>query len=88
MTSQIDLPVTNLDTGTYAFVVTDNSKTRDVTLRKLNGGKTPLTTRAFKGTKTVRLDLFGGTWKLFSATNEKGIFALLKVTDPGTVVLG
>jgi plastocyanin len=73
-------PVKSLDEGTYRLVVTDRSAKQDVALRRPGGAKTSLTAKAFKGTKNVTLDLYGGTWKLFSAGNEAGVFSLIKVT--------
>jgi hypothetical protein len=73
-------PVTNLDEGTYRLVVTDGSAKRDVTLRRITGAKTLLTSKSFTGTKSVTLDLYGGTWKIYSAANEGGIFSFVKVT--------
>jgi hypothetical protein len=71
--------LTSLETGTYKLVVSDQSKKGDVTLRRVNGGKTALTSKAFTGQKTVTFDFLGGTWKLYSAANEKTAFSSFKV---------
>ena len=39
-----------------------------------------VTGKGFTGTKTVRMDLSPGQWKLFSAANEQGSFAFFVVT--------
>jgi plastocyanin len=74
-------PVTTLDEGTYKLVVSDNSAKRDVTLRKISGAKTVLTAKSYTGTKSLNVDLYGGTWKIYSAANEGGIFSFFKVTN-------
>ena len=72
--------VSKLITGTYNVVVSDKSSKRDLTLRKIGGGTTLLTGRGFTGTKTVSIDLGSGQWKIYSATNEQGVFSFFKVT--------
>jgi len=74
-------PVKTLDAGTYKLVVTDASAKRDVSLRRIGGSKSQLTSKAFKGTKSVNLDFLGGQWKIYSAANEGGIFSFFKVTN-------
>ena len=49
--------VTKLTTGTYNVVVSDTSSKRDLSLRRIGGGTTLLTSKAFTGTKTVSIDL-------------------------------
>jgi len=74
-------PVTSLDTGKYKLVVTDKSAKRSVMLKRVNGSARTLTSTAFKGKKTIGLDLFGGTWRLYVAGNEKSIFSVFDVSD-------
>ena len=73
-------PVRKLATGTYNIVVSDRSSKRDVTLRRIGGTTKLLTSRAFKGRKKVRIDLFGGQWKIYSAAREQAVFAFFRVT--------
>jgi plastocyanin len=73
-------PVRKLATGTYNVVVSDKSNKRDVTLRRIGGTTTLLTTRAFKGTKKISIDLVGGQWKIYSAAREQAVFAFFRVT--------
>jgi hypothetical protein len=72
--------VTKLGRGTYSFVVSDKSGKQDVSVRRIGGSNSLLTGKGFTGTKTVRIDLSPGQWKLFSAANEQGIFAFFTVT--------
>jgi hypothetical protein len=69
--------VKTLDEGTYRFVVTDGSPRQDVTLQRPGGSKTALTAKAYRGTRSVNVDLYGGTWKLSSA----GLVALIRVAS-------
>ena len=73
--------VKTLDEGTYKLVVTDSSPRQDVTLQRPGGSKTALTAKAFKGTKTVNVDFYGGTWKLYSAAGGTGIVSLITVAN-------
>jgi hypothetical protein len=66
--------------GTYTVVVSDASAKRDVSLRRIGGNPSQLTPVSFTGTKTVRVTLTPGQWKLFSAANEQGVFAFFTVT--------
>ena len=50
-------------------------------LKHVNGTARQLTSTAFKGKKNVRLDLYGGTWRLYVAGSEKSVFSLLRVSD-------
>lgn len=72
--------VTKLTTGTYHVVVSDSSSKRDLSLRRIGGGTTLLTSKSFTGTKTVSIDLGSGQWKIYSAANEQGIFSFFRVT--------
>ncbi len=72
--------VVKLPTGTYNVIVSDKSRKRDVTLRRIGGTSTLLTGRAFKGTKKVSIDLVGGQWKIYSAAREQAVFAFFRVT--------
>jgi hypothetical protein len=72
--------VKKLAQGTYTFVVSDKSSKRDLSLRRIGGTSSVLTTRAYRGTKTVRIKLSPGQWKLFSAANEQGVFSFFTVT--------
>ncbi len=69
-----------LSSGTYNVVVSDKSAKRDLTLRRIGGGTTLLTSKSFTGTKTVSIDLTSGQWKIYSAANEGGIFSFFNVT--------
>jgi hypothetical protein len=72
--------VTKLSRGTYNLVISDKSAKQDVSLRRIGGSNSLLTGKSFMGTKTVRIDLSPGQWKLFSAANEGGIFSFFVVT--------
>lgn len=71
--------VSKLSTGKYNVSVTDKSAKRDVTLRRIGGGTTVLTSRSFTGTKSVSIDLTAGQWKLYAAANEQAVFSFFTV---------
>jgi hypothetical protein len=75
-------PLTNAAAGTYKLVVTDRSKSLDLSLVQTKGGinEQPLTSITFTGTKTVTVDLLAGRWKVYS-TAGKGVFANFTVTQ-------
>jgi plastocyanin len=72
--------VTSVPAGSYNVVVSDGSSKRDVTLRRIGGSGSALTSKSFTGTKSVSVDFTAGQWKLYSASNEGGIFSFVKVT--------
>jgi hypothetical protein len=72
--------VKSLPRGTYNIVISDKSAKRDLTLRRIGGSNSLLTSKGFTGTRTVNVDLDPGQWKIFSAANEGGIFSFFRVT--------
>jgi hypothetical protein len=73
--------LTKLAAGTYRLVVADTSKSLALNLAQTRGGaiEQALTTAAFRGTKTVTVDLGAGQWKIYSAAG-KGVSASFTVT--------
>jgi hypothetical protein len=74
-------PLTKAGAGTYKFVVTDRSKSLDLSLVQTRGGsdEQPLTGTSFTGTKTVTVDLLAGRWKVYSAAGQ-GVLSSFTVT--------
>ena len=74
-------PLTKAAAGTYKLVVTDRSKSLDLSLVQTSGGinEQPLTSTSFTGTKTVTVDLLAGRWKIYSAAGQ-GVFSSFTVT--------
>ena len=74
-------PLTKAAAGTYKLVVTDRSKSLDLSLVQTRGGseEQPLTGTSFTGTKTVTVDLLAGRWKVYSAAGQ-GILSSFTVT--------
>ncbi len=74
-------PLTKAAAGTYKLVVTDRSKSLDLSLVQTKGGinEQPLTSTSFTGTKTVTVDLLAGRWKVYS-TAGRGVFSNFTVT--------
>ena len=58
--------VSHLKPGTYTFVVKDRAAIHNFVLEKQKGGtfEKELTSVSFTGTKTVKIKLTSGTWKL------------------------
>ena len=74
-------PLTKAAAVTYKLVVTDRSKSLDLSLLQTRGGidEHPLTTKSFTGTKTVTVDLLAGRWKVYSTAGQ-GVSAFFTVT--------
>ena len=68
-----------LPAGIYNVVISDQSPKLDVTVRQIGSSSSALTSKGFKGTKTLKLDLSGGQWKIYSAANEGSLFSFFKV---------
>jgi hypothetical protein len=74
-------PVTTIASGSYRIVVSDTTKTGDLTLRRVGAGKpTPLTGAAFVGSRTIATDLKPGQWKLYSSPREATTAVFFRVT--------
>jgi hypothetical protein len=73
--------LTKAAAGTYKLVVTDRSKSLDLSLVQTRGGsdEQPLTSTSFTGTKTVTVDLLAGRWKVYSAAGQ-GVYSFFTVT--------
>ena len=74
-------PLTKAAAGTYKLVITDRSKSLDLSLAQTRGGsdEQPLTGTSFTGTKTVTVDLLAGRWKIYSAAGQ-GVYSFFTVT--------
>jgi hypothetical protein len=71
--------VKSLRTGIYNVTIIDRSAKHDVSIRKIGGLPTGLTGKAFRGTRTLKLDLSTGQWKLYSVAAEQAIFSFVRV---------
>jgi hypothetical protein len=71
--------IKSLPSGIYNVVVADQSNKFDVTIRQIGSSSSALTSKGFKGTKTLKLDLSNGQWKIYSAANEGALFSFFKV---------
>ena len=74
-------PLTRAAAGTYKLIVTDRSKSLDLSLVQTRDGsdEQPLTSTSFTGTKTVTVDLLAGRWKVYSAAGQ-GVYSFFTVT--------
>lgn len=74
-------PLTKAAAGTYKLVITDRSKSLDLSLAQTRGGtdEHPLTGTSFTGTKKVTVDLLAGRWKIYSAAGQ-GVYSVFTVT--------
>ena len=72
-------PLTKAAAGTYKLLVTDRSKSLDLSLAQSGGDEQPLTSTSFTGTKTVTVDLLAGRWKVYSAAGQ-GVYKFFTVT--------
>jgi hypothetical protein len=71
-------PVVSLPSGTYEIAVADDFAKAGLSIEKRGLAAQKLTGVAFKGRRTVTVDLTDGTWVYYAKSDEKNSFVVTK----------
>jgi plastocyanin len=76
-------PVKSLKAGTYTITVSDKSSMHNFTIERESPKpkiEKHITSTAFVGTKTVKMNLKKGSWKFYCSVHESTMHGTFKVT--------